>query len=261
MNRIAKKATLALAITATAPLTSLAADAEAKPEPQWESSAAAGLTVTKGNSESILGTIDFATAKKWERHELSFGASLAYGQTTIDVPDENNPGQTREKDDVTANSVKGFGQYNHLFSERFYGYGRVEALHDDVAKVDYRLTLSPGAGYYFIKEPRVDLSAEVGPSYIIERLDGHEDTYLALRVGEKFNYKLSDRARIWQTAEFLPQVDDFENYILNFELGIEASLTEKLSLRSYIQDTYDNVPAEGRKRNDLKWVTAIAYKF
>jgi hypothetical protein len=28
-----------------------------------------------------------------------------------------------------------------------------------------------------------------------------------------------------------------------------------------LQDTYDHDPAEGRKKNDLKFVTAIAYKF
>ena len=82
-----------------------------------------------------------------------------------------------------------------------------------------------------------------------------------MRLAEKFNFKINDRARIWQTVEFLPQVDNFKNYILNSELGIESDLTIKFSLRSYIQDAYDNQPSPGRKQNDLKWVTAIAYKF
>jgi len=74
---------------------------------------------------------------------------------------------------------------------------------------------------------------------------------------------LSDRARVWQTAEFLPQVDDLNNYIINAEVGIEADLntTGKLALRAYLQDTYNNVPAKGREKNDAKLVAAIAYKF
>jgi putative salt-induced outer membrane protein YdiY len=232
-------------------------------EPKWESSAAAGLTLTRGNSDTVLGTINLSTARKWDQHELSFGSDVAYGQSTIEVPDDTtpDPNDTREEDETTASSIRGFGQYNYLFNERLYGYGRLEALHDDVAKVDYRVTLSPGAGYYLIKEKEMNLSVEAGPGYIFERLDGEEDNYFVLRVAEKFEYKISERARLWQSAELLPQVEDFNNYLINFELGIEADLTESLSLRSFIQDTYDNQPAEGRDKNDLKWVTAIAYKF
>ena len=107
----------------------------------------------------------------------------------------------------------------------------------------------------------MDLSAEVGPAFIYENVAGDERGYFTLRVAERFNYKINDRARIWQSAEFLPQVDDWNNYIINAELGIESDLTEKLSLRSFVQDTYDNEPAPGRRSNDVKWVTAIAYKF
>ncbi len=88
-------------------------------------------------------------------------------------------------------------------------------------------------------------------------------SYATLRVGEKFHQALSDRARLWQTAEFLPQVDQLNNYIINAELGIEADLTKdkKFRLRSYVTDTFNNEPATGRKQNDLTWVTAIAYNF
>ena len=74
---------------------------------------------------------------------------------------------------------------------------------------------------------------------------------------------MSDRARLWESAEWLPQVDKFNNYYVNSELGIEADLskTKKLALRSYVTDSFNNEPAAGKKRNDLTWVTAIAYKF
>ena len=85
--------------------------------------------------------------------------------------------------------------------------------------------------------------------------------YMALRLAERFEHKLNDRARVWQSAEFLPQVDDFSNYVIVAEVGVEADLTEKLSLRSFIQDNYDNDPARGRKKNDVRLVTALAYKF
>ena len=157
--------------------------------------------------------------------------------------------------------MSGFAQYNRLFTEKFYGYARLDGLHGAVADVDYRFTFGPGAGYYFIKNETTSFSAEVGPSFIVEKVGGQTDEYLALRIGEKFEHKFSERARIWQMAEILPQVDDWENFIVNAEIGAEASLTERLSLRAYVQDTYDNQPAEGRENNDVKLVSALGYKF
>jgi putative salt-induced outer membrane protein YdiY len=219
---------------------------------KWQSSAAAGLTLTRGNSDTVLATLSLATGKKWAQNEVSLGADGAYGQTK---QDGNN--------DTTAEQLHGFGQYNRLFTERWYGYGRIEGLHDGVADIRYRISLSPGVGYYFIKSKPTQLSAEAGPGYIFQELGDDQQSYATLRLGEKFNQALSDRARLWQTAEWLPQVDDFKNYIINFEIGVEADLSssKKLSLRSFLQDTYNNEPAKGRQKNDAKLVTAIAYKF
>ncbi|HUA68132.1 MAG TPA: DUF481 domain-containing protein [Candidatus Saccharimonadales bacterium] len=139
----------------------------------------------------------------------------------------------------------------------------MEGLHDGVADIKYRTSLSAGAGYYFIKTTNTDLSAEVGPGYVFQQLGDVSTSYATVRFGEKFHQALSDRARLWQTAEFLPQVDKFSNYIINAEIGIEADLTkdQRFTLRSYVTDTFNNEPAAGRLKNDLTWVTAIAYKF
>jgi putative salt-induced outer membrane protein YdiY len=213
---------------------------------KWQTSAGLGLTLTKGNSDTLLFTADVVTLKKYTSDELTFGASVAYGE---------------QEDVKNSEAMKAFGQWNHLFTDRFYSYVRVEGLHDAIADVEYRITLSPGVGYYFIKETNMTLSAEAGPGVVIEKQGSVEKTYMMARVAEKFDYKLSDRARVWQMAEFLPQVDNLDNYIINAEVGVESSLTKKTSLRAVLQDTYDNQPAPGRKKNDLKLVTSVVVKF
>jgi putative salt-induced outer membrane protein YdiY len=194
----------------------------------------------------LLATADILAARRWAHDEMNLGASAAYG--------ENN--------DIKNNEVlRGFAQWNHLFTERFFSYVRLEALHDAVADVEYRITLSPGVGYYFIKNATTRLSGEVGPGVVFEKQGNDEKTYLTARIAERFEHKFSDRAKLWQSLEFLPQIDDVENFIINAEIGVEAGLTEKLSVRVYAQDTYDNEPAPGRKENDLKIVSALAWKF
>ena len=225
-----------------------------KPKAVWKSSVAAGLTVTSGNSETTLATLTAGTDRQTDQNEWSPGADGAYGRSKVS-------GQTGTT--TTAELLHGFTQYNQLFTDRFYGYGRVEGRHDGVADLKYRVFLSPGAGYYFIKNTNTDLSVDVGPAYVFQKLDDNSTSYAALRAGEKFHQALSDRARLWQTAEWLPQVDKFNNYVVNAELGIEADLTKdtKFALRSYVTDSFNNEPAPGRKKNDLTRVTAIANKF
>jgi hypothetical protein len=103
---------------------------------------------------------------------------------------------------------------------------------------------------------------EAGGAEVLEQLGGIDNSYATLRLAEKFEHKFSGHgARVWQNFEILPQVDNFNNYIINAEIGIEAIIARNLSLQSYIDDSYDNQPAFGRLKNDVKLVTGISYKF
>jgi hypothetical protein len=247
---------IALTAIGTAPLRAQVVTNPPPPKPKavWKSSVAAGLTMTSGNSETTLGTATAGTSRKTDHNEWSLGVDGAYGKSKVS-------GQTETT--TTAELLHGFTQYNQLFTERFFGFGRVEGRHDGVADLKYRVSLNLGAGYYFIKNTNTDLCAEASPGYVFQQQNNETTRYAALRVGEKFHQALSDHARLWQTAECAPQVDNFNNYIVNAELGIEADLTrdKKLALRSYVTDSFNNEPAPNRKQNDLTWVTTIAYNF
>src|SRR3954462_14233059 len=224
-------------------------NAQAAPEAvaKWETSAALGLTLTRGNSDTILFTGNILGTKRSKVDEWTLAVDGSYG---------------KDHDVKNNESLHGFAQWNHLFSEKFYGFLRIDGLHDAVADLKYRVTLSPGLGYYIIKDEARRLSVEGSPAFIYEKQGPRKARgYMALRLAERFEQKLSDKTKIWQSLEFLPQVDRFKNYILNAEIGIDTAITKKLSLRSFIQDSYDNEPAPGREKNDLKLVTAIAYKF
>ena len=212
----------------------------------WITTASFGLSLAKGNTDNLLVNGNLLSSRKWKHHEVDLGTDGNYGETDGITSTEN---------------LHGFAQYNHLFTERFFGLLRVDALHDNIATVDYRITLSPGVGYYFIKNTNTFLRAEAGPGFVFERTGGVTDEYVTLRLAERFETKINDRVKLWQSVEWLPAVEDFSDYVLNAELGIDTSLTKKLSLRTYVQDTYDSTPAAGLKKNDVKLVMAIAYKF
>ncbi len=251
------------AFAADAPAGTAAAPEE---NPKWQTSAGLGFSYSSGNTENLLFTANLESQRKWEKNEISLGATGGYGKSQVKVTDPVTGNVDRDTEKNT-DFIKGFGQYNRLFTERLYGYFRADALHDDIANVMYRITLGPGAGYYVIKEEKMTLSGELGPGYVFERLYDEgagtydNDDYATLRLSEKFEYKISDRARVWQFAEYLPAFEDFSNYTLNAEAGVEADLTRKLALRLVAQDTYRSEPAPGREQNDFKLLAGLNYKF
>ena len=216
-------------------------------KPMWESSLGVGFTLTRGNSDTLLATANIQTHRKTLEDEISLGADGAYG--------ENDSVQN-------VNSAHAFSQYNHLFSERFYGYLRADALHDEIADLQYRITLSPGVGYYFLRQTNTSLAGEFGPAMVFERLGEEDNNYVTLRLAERFEHKFTENnARVWQSAEILPQVDDFNNFVVNAEVGLEAAVYKKISLQAYVQDNFVNEPASGRQQNDLRIVSGLKYKF
>jgi len=215
-------------------------------KPVWESTVSLGLTATAGNVNSALATGNFRTHRKAPRDEWTLGADGAYGEVSSVKNNE---------------TLHGFVQYNHLFNERWYGYTRADALHDGIADVAYRITFSPGAGYYFIKNQQTSLAGEFGPAILYEKLDDEYHTYPTLRLAERFEHKFDAHARLWQNVEFLPPADSPRDFLVNAEIGVETPLTKHLSLQTYVQDNYANHPAPGRKDNDVKLVSALAIKF
>ncbi len=213
---------------------------------RWDSSAAVGFNLTSGNSDTVLFTLQVQTEREWERDLWRLGVTGSYG--------ENDGSKSTER-------AMAFAEYQRLLTERLYAGLKLEITHDAVGDVEYRATISPAIGYYFIKSDRTQLSGEFGPSLVLEKTGDGSREYVALRLAERFEHQFNDRAKMWQTAEIFPQVDDFENFIARVEIGMEAALNSKLSLRAVVKDEYDNQPPAGRKNNDVAVISSLVYKF
>lgn len=217
----------------------------------WTGSASLGLSLTSGNSETF-GVNGAVTAERTgEKSKLILGAQGNYAQSEINGADE-----------TTTDDAKAYAQFNRNITDRLYWLVGSSIEGDSIADIYYRFMVGPGLGAYLIKNDKVGLSVDVGGSYIREELtNGLEDDFAALRVAQRFEYKLTEKARIWQAAEYLANFEDFEAYLLNAEVGVEAALKGALSLRVVLLDKYDNVPAPGLEENDISLITSLVYKF
>jgi putative salt-induced outer membrane protein YdiY len=240
---------LASSAFAQAPAAGAAAPATPVPEEKknpWVTSANAGLTITRGNAKTIVGNVGIQTAKKWAKSDIALGGDFTYG--------ENAGAKNTEVG-------RAFGQYNYNLTERLYAAIRVDFLYDAIAAIDYRVTISPSLGYYFVKKERTYFRGEFGPAFVAQQLAGVADQFVTLRFAERFEHKFSDKAKVWEQLEYLPQVDDFDNFYVNGEVGAEAAFTEKFSLVTTLFWNYQNQPAAGRQQNDVRWITGVKYNF
>ena len=226
--------------------TGLAQEAAA-PAP-FKTSLSAGLTLTDGNSETMQGNASLVTeGEKKGLGSVRAGVEAKYGESTVDGVKETN-----------VNNAKGFANAKKTITPLTFGYGDGSLLYDEVADIDYRATLGPGAGAYLVKNDKTSLSVEAGPTYVWEQVADVQDDYLAVRFAERFDLVLSPTSKLWESVEFLPRVDDFSDYLMNAEIGAEAAMTTRINLRLVLQDKYDSTPGAGLEENDLTLIGALA---
>lgn len=240
-----KQKTYLLALAGSLVLSSMngvEAAEEAKP---LEASVAAGATLNDGNTESSMYTVSLKLKyKTCERSELRFDSSVAYGETN---------------DEKSADNADAALEFKYLLSERAYAVLNTSVARDDIADVEYRWISSVGIGYFLMKSDAATMTLDLGPALRVEKKGGVRTEDGALRLFERYERTMESKAKFWQTLEYLPNIDDFEIYILKAELGVEAPVSAKLSIRLVVNNTYDSDPAEGSERNDVTVTGALSY--
>jgi len=222
--------------------------AMAAEEAGMKTALAAGVSLTDGNSETMQANASIVSeGEKQGLGSVRFGIEGNYGENTVDG-----------KDDTTVENAKVFGNVKKTLSEMSFVYVDASVLYDDIALVNYRATIGPGAGLYLIKNDATKLSVELGASYVWEDVADVSDDYVAVRLAERLDHQISETAKVWESVEYLPQVDDFNNYLLTAELGVEAALNSRLNLRLVLQDKYDPIPGAGLEKNDIALISGIS---
>jgi putative salt-induced outer membrane protein YdiY len=221
------------------------------PTTNWNGNVAFGLSLARGNANTFLMNASALLQRTWEHDELKFGADGQYGI--------NNWAQTNST--KSADNLHGFIDYKRLFTDRFYGDANIDGYHDDLADIRYRLIVGPAIGYYFIKSDATKLNLEIGPSFLDEKLGSNTLSYVTMHVTERCEHQLTKGSKIWEEVDYYPQIDKFDNYLVNSEVGAEAALNTRLSLRIVGRDQFNSMAAAGRKENDITLISALVYKY
>jgi len=241
---------LAAAISHAAPLT----EQEKQKPKDWKTSLNAGLNLTHGNSENML--VNGAILADYNKADNIFRLNIQ-GNYNENVVSQDNTNDIKQ---ATVQNARGIAEYQRLFSERDYGYANASLSHDRIAGIDYRGIAGPGVGRYFFKRDPLKLSTEIGVAYVSQRLIGDIENTINLRVAQRFEMKLLASSKVWESIECLSAINDYGNYLVNFEIGAQAAITACLNLRVVLQDQFDSRPAPGKESNDVKLIAGVGYQ-
>ncbi len=212
----------------------------------WKRAIEAGVSTASGNSDLLRYDGSASAARETETNYTYLEIAGRYGESDNETDAANATGEAK---------------YQHKLTERTYAALDGYAKHDQVADLSYRVRGSVSLGRRFLWTERAVLSAELGPGYVAEKKGDEKEGFAAGRVGQYLEVLIADNLQIWQSAEFVQNLEDGAVYFVNAEVGLETVLLANLNLRFSVEDAYASQPAEGKESNDVTTKTTLVWKF
>jgi len=126
-----------------------------------------------------------------------------------------------------AETFHAFGQYNRLFSERFFGYLRADYLHDGIADIHYQVTVGPGLGYYLIKETNTTLAVEAVPAWFFATVAVCTRPMPPCAWPNALSTSSTPAPGSGNPWKYCPKWTGFRITTANLEIGAEAAIRQK----------------------------------
>jgi putative salt-induced outer membrane protein YdiY len=225
-----------------------------KPIPKWTGNISAGVTSTHGNTKTEMISANATLSKRTEKDRTTVSADYAKGE---------------QEDPATGATVtiedwwRAKGKYDYFFSKKRYAYLDARYEKDAVSELDRRMIIGLGGGYQWVESANMNFSTELGLASLYEKFDNQTDSNseLSLQLGYNFDKKLRKNISFTHDLTFYPSLDKFSDYFLTSTAGIRADFTEKFFANFKTIFNYDETPAVGSHKTDVKYFFGVGYRF
>ena len=218
--------------------------------PVWSLDLNAGYSLNSGNSNTQDVNLQVTVVRLIKESYRLTG----HGEYFWGTAEDKDTG----KDDTVTDRGLASLQADLFLIKNGYLYGRSEISYDKMKDLNRRLDNGLGLGYQVYQTDDAFIDLEAGSSYIDSKYDdGTGDHGIYLRLAENGELKINNRLVFYESVEYKPKVDNYNDYLLNAEAGIRVSLTAGLYFKVSVIDWYDNTPAAGKKRNDVSVISSL----
>lgn len=224
---------VALATILTAPLA-----AQELPKKPLAATASVSFVDAAGNTDvtTLSGDQRLEYAPTGSGWTLSEFVALVYGRT----------------DGVTsANSLKLGGRADRALTDRLSAFGGGSFERNRFAGIARRFEEIAGLAYRIVRQPRDQLSAELGVSFNQQRsIGGTDDAFVAGRAAGTYRHLFTEHAWVQQLVEFLPNLETAADRRINAETSLVAPLSERFAVKVAYTIRFDNLPEPGFVKTD-----------
>jgi len=210
--------------------------------------------------------------------EISLGGSFATGntdrqaldlQTKVQHRTENREDRmkfmgdfAREKKTTTANRLQVSAQTNYdVAKDKLYVLAFAQFDRDRFSGFRYEAEAGPGLGYRVYDTDELALSVELSSGYRHSevRLAGGSDNNVFVRASGRFEYKLSDNAKL---ANELFVSGDSDRTKIENTFSVTSTLVRNLAARISFNARHNtNPPSIGIKKTDTLSKVSLVYAF
>jgi len=221
---------------------------------KWVGSVVAGAVLARGNTESSTASVGAEATRRSDDTRIYLGAGYYFANQR-----DNNTGD----DSTIADNWFLKGKYDYFFTKQFFGYANMKYEKDRIASLEMRLTPGAGLGYQWIERPDLNFFTEAGLTYVHEKYTDPDDTrdYMAARVAYHVDFAVNSYVKGFHNLEIIPNVEEYEAFLINTDVGIRADLTARLFLEGKAQLAYNSEPSDNREKKDLRYTLGIGWTF
>lgn len=219
------------------------------PPPGWTGSFAAGLALTQGNSDTSTVNLSYDVKR-------DTGSPFLFKSTGLFLRGES-------EGELTARRLLFDARADRKLSERTSLFAQTQFLEDAFKQIDYLISPTAGLAHALIKNATVELSADGGVGFVIEKNLGLDaQTSGAITAGESYKNKITATAEISQRVAALWKTSDFDDALYVFGIGLAANISAQTQLKAELLDTYKNKPPSAAvDKNDVAILLSFVYKY
>lgn len=172
--------------------------------------------------------------------------------------------QTRSSGTETAKQWDASLRYEREFSEKWSAFIQHGAESDPYAGYLQRDNTDIGGKYYFIKSDSLNFFSELGARSSKTTPPGTEKISYSTsgRLYAEYSGKMTETTsgKLW--VEYLPNFNESEAYLVNYEPSISVMINQIFSLKmAYLVKYHNKTVAATEKKEDTTFTTALVSKF
>ena len=220
----------------------------------WAALVDAGLSFTRGNSDSTSFALTGKAARVTKRTKVSLYSTEIYSRSTL-----------AGVSSTTASAIRGGARVDVNLRGRSFAFGLADFEHDRFQDLDLRSVLGVGLGYHLIKERDRTFDVFGGITYNQEYYSkpfnppnpSTTRKTAEVVVGETLATKLGSRTTLGEQFSFFPNLSDTGDYRLQLDATAATKLKNWLSWQITFSDRYVSTPLLGLKNNDVLFTTGL----